>query len=602
HLAEKSDSTHSFAKFATQCFSSALLIRRSGQTITVWRMEKWLVFSGTFVRASESLEESQSPQLTLEPQVVLMGRRTQTSEVVYLYLIRPPNGARHDAVSPSKIVMAGDSEHFDRAASSCAVSSPTSGKVRQIMMRKMKNRQEYPFSRTRLEILNELHRAQESVYNVGDTLTQVFIVMDFSWCFLSFIEPGMESTVMETSSMRTIPNWSYKFPKKSIADNLSSDSKLTPVERERLTEPQTEPHHRFEPLPNENEETRANSQDTVTFRGSAKYVSSGSNFNNQKKFGNSNNNKGNSGNKFPKKSIADNLGSDGKLTPAERERQDKIPNSHLNPTQKVKRAIAKHLISGRTNISKDLVRTSPPNPILKEDGTAQGAPKYELLRGAVADAITNILSESEQTVIAEGGKAIFLSYFPPMNDHFIALIEGLTFLDNEEERDECTTFIRDTLANHSKIKQLVVSKAPVSTPPLSPDEVYNGWLRSLYLIPIVTGRSGAKPDPDALEPEEPLHDIGWRLYDCKFTESVPHQKKLQHLLRSLHLSHPYMGRAEFRTQPYRMAGEEVVDVLEVEGPVGVVAGVSEECLQGVRKIDTPKVGYTPPSATTIRKP
>ncbi|KAJ3831364.1 hypothetical protein F5878DRAFT_667635 [Lentinula raphanica] len=224
-------------------------------------------------------------------------------------------------------------------------------------------------------------------------------------------------------------------------------------------------------------------------------------------------------------------------------------DSHLTPTQK--RAIAKHLISGRTNISKDLVRTSPPNPILKEDGTAQGAPKYELLRGAVADAITNILSESEQTVIAEGGKAIFLSYFPPMNDHFIALIEGLTFLDNEEERDECTTFIRDTLANHSKIKQLVVSKAPVSTPPLSPDEVYNGWLRSLYLIPIVIGRSGAKPDPDALEPEEPLHDIGWRLYGCKFTESVPHQKKLQHLLRSLHLSHPYMGRAEFRTQPYR---------------------------------------------------
>ncbi|KAJ3738097.1 hypothetical protein EV360DRAFT_90835, partial [Lentinula raphanica] len=47
--------------------------------------------------------------------------------------------------------------------------------------------------------------------------------------------------------------------------------------------------------------------------------SSGSNFNNQKKFGNSNNNKGNSGNKFLKKSIADNLGSDGKLTPAERE-------------------------------------------------------------------------------------------------------------------------------------------------------------------------------------------------------------------------------------------------------------------------------------------
>ncbi|KAJ3837464.1 hypothetical protein F5878DRAFT_726051 [Lentinula raphanica] len=52
--------------------------------------------------------------------------------------------------------------------------------------------------------------------------------------------------------------------------------------------------------------------------------SSGSNFNNQKKFGNSNNNKGNSGNKFPKKSITDNLGSDGKLTPAERERRKKF--------------------------------------------------------------------------------------------------------------------------------------------------------------------------------------------------------------------------------------------------------------------------------------
>ncbi|KAJ3831450.1 hypothetical protein F5878DRAFT_675117, partial [Lentinula raphanica] len=52
-------------------------------------------------------------------------------------------------------------------------------------------------------------------------------------------------------------------------------------------------------------------------------LSSGLNFNNQKKFGNSNN-KGNSGNKFLKKSITDNLGSDGKLTPAERERCKKF--------------------------------------------------------------------------------------------------------------------------------------------------------------------------------------------------------------------------------------------------------------------------------------
>ncbi|KAJ3964520.1 hypothetical protein EV361DRAFT_978062 [Lentinula raphanica] len=52
--------------------------------------------------------------------------------------------------------------------------------------------------------------------------------------------------------------------------------------------------------------------------------SSGSNFNNQKKFSNSNNNKCNSGNKFPKKLIADNLGSDGKLTPAEREHHKKF--------------------------------------------------------------------------------------------------------------------------------------------------------------------------------------------------------------------------------------------------------------------------------------
>ncbi|KAJ3713869.1 hypothetical protein C8R42DRAFT_646725 [Lentinula raphanica] len=143
--------------------------------------------------------------------------------------------------------------------------------------------------------------------------------------------------------------------------------------------------------------------------------------------------------------------------------------SHLTPSQR--RAIARHLIAGRTNLPKDEVRTSPPNPILRADGSVQGAPKYDLLRGAVADAAANILSSDGQSVIAEGGKAVFLSDFPPINDHFLALIEGLTFLDNEEEAAECEVFIRTALANHSKIKQLIVSKAPATNPPVAPDVI-----------------------------------------------------------------------------------------------------------------------------------
>ncbi|KAJ3768760.1 hypothetical protein FB446DRAFT_848199 [Lentinula raphanica] len=187
--------------------------------------------------------------------------------------------------------------------------------------------------------------------------------------------------------------------------------------------------------------------------------------------------------------------------------------SHLTPTQR--RAIARHLISGRTNLPKDDVRTSPPNPILRADGTVQGAPKYDLIRGAAADAVRNILDTDgqSQTVIAEGGKAIFLSWFPPINDHFLALIEGLTFLNNEEEALECVTFIRTTLANHSKIKQLIISKTPPVHPPIAPDAIYQDWLDSLSVTPLVIGRSGAKPDPDDIEPEEPLYDIGWRLYE-----------------------------------------------------------------------------------------
>ncbi|KAJ3765487.1 hypothetical protein FB446DRAFT_709416 [Lentinula raphanica] len=223
--------------------------------------------------------------------------------------------------------------------------------------------------------------------------------------------------------------------------------------------------------------------------------------------------------------------------------------SHLTPSQR--RAIARHLIAGRTNLPKDEVRTSPPNPILRADGSVQGAPKYDLLRGAVADAAANILSSDGQSVIAEGGKAVFLSNFPPINDHFLALIEGLTFLDNEEEAAECEVFIRTALANHSKIKQLIVSKAPATNPPVAPDVVYRNWLDTLTVTSLVIGRSGTKPNPEDIEPEEPLYDIGWRLYGRPFTVSVPHQKKLQHLLSSLHLSHPYMGRAEFKTQPYK---------------------------------------------------
>ncbi|KAJ3738258.1 hypothetical protein EV360DRAFT_76984 [Lentinula raphanica] len=225
--------------------------------------------------------------------------------------------------------------------------------------------------------------------------------------------------------------------------------------------------------------------------------------------------------------------------------------NHLTPTQR--RAIARHLIAGRTNLPKDEVRTSPPNPILRTDGSVQGAPKYDLLRGAAADAVVNILSSDgqSQTVIAEGGKAIFLFLFPPTNDHFLALIEGLTFLNNEEEALECEAFIRRALANHSKIKQLILSKTPSVHPPIAPDAVYQDWLDSLSVTPLVIGRSGTKPDPDDIEPEEPLYDVGWHLYGRPFTELAPHQKKLQHLLGSLHLSHLYMGRADFKIQPYR---------------------------------------------------
>ncbi|KAJ3821332.1 hypothetical protein F5878DRAFT_689496 [Lentinula raphanica] len=205
--------------------------------------------------------------------------------------------------------------------------------------------------------------------------------------------------------------------------------------------------------------------------------------------------------------------------------------SHLTPTQR--RAIARHLIAGRTNLPKDEVRTSPPNPILRADGSVQRN------------------TTSSVTVIAEGGKAIFLSLFPPTNNHFLALIEGLTFLNNEEEALECEAFIRRALANHSKIKQLILSKTPSVHPPIAPDAVYQDWLDSLSVTPLVIGRSGTKPDPDDIEPEEPLYDVGWRLYGRPFTESAPHQKKLQHILGSLHLSHPYMGRANFKIQPYR---------------------------------------------------
>ncbi|KAJ3771152.1 hypothetical protein FB446DRAFT_804780 [Lentinula raphanica] len=224
-------------------------------------------------------------------------------------------------------------------------------------------------------------------------------------------------------------------------------------------------------------------------------------------------------------------------------------DSHLSPTQR--RANAKHLISGRTNLPKEEVRSSPPNPVMKEDGTTQGAPKYDLLRGVTADAVCEVLTESGQAVIAEGGKAVFLSCFPPMNDHFLALIEGLTFENNEEEAEECAEFIRHALRDNAKIKQLILTKAPVSTPPLPPNVVFGNWLDSLYVTPLVIGRSGPKPDPDAVEPEEPLFDIGWRLFGRPFTNSVPHQKKLQLLLRSLRLSHPHMGMAVFKTQPYR---------------------------------------------------
>ncbi|KAJ3751593.1 hypothetical protein EV360DRAFT_89587 [Lentinula raphanica] len=191
--------------------------------------------------------------------------------------------------------------------------------------------------------------------------------------------------------------------------------------------------------------------------------------------------------------------------------------SHLSSTQR--RAIAKHLISGRTNLPKEEVRTSPPNPVMRDDGTVYGAPKYDLLHGTTADAVANILSTDGQAVIAEGGKAIFLSAFPPLGDHFLALIEGLTFINNDEEAQDCIDFIRTSLANHSKIKQLIVSKSIPSTPPLPPNEIFNDWLNSLYLRPIVIGRSGPKPDPDAVEPEEPLRS--YSIFFAPFTSHTP---------------------------------------------------------------------------------